>query len=47
MSQYPGTVKSTGQERDAPMRTPFGPLFCPALSEIARYWWVELVAGVL
>ena len=46
MSQYPGTVESTGQERDAPMRTRFGPLFRPALSEIARYWWVELVAGV-
>jgi short repeat uncharacterized protein DUF308 len=49
MSQYPGAFESVHQERAGPQRTPFrvDDLFRPLLSQIAKYWWVELVWGVL
>jgi uncharacterized membrane protein HdeD (DUF308 family) len=49
MSQYPGAVESVQQEGARPQRSPFrvDGLFRPLLSQIARYWWVELIWGVL
>lgn len=47
MSHPSGTLESIGRTmRDEP-RKPFAALFRPVLSEIAKYWWVELVIGVL
>jgi uncharacterized membrane protein HdeD (DUF308 family) len=49
MSQYPGALESAQQEGARPQRSPFkvDGLFGPLLSQIARYWWIELVWGVL
>jgi uncharacterized membrane protein HdeD (DUF308 family) len=49
MSQHSGAFESVDQERAGPQRSPFrvDDVFRPLLSQIARYWWVELVWGVL
>jgi uncharacterized membrane protein HdeD (DUF308 family) len=49
MSQHSGAFESVGQEGAAPQRSPFrvDDVFRPLLSQIARYWWIELLWGVL
>src|SRR5271165_2018194 len=49
MSYYQPALKSAGREPAEQRRSPFrvDDLVRPALSQIARYWWVELAVGIL
>ncbi len=49
MSYYQSALKSAGREPAEQRRSPFSvdDLVRPVLSQIARYWWVELTVGIL
>lgn len=49
MSYYQPALKSRGREPTGRRRRPFiaDELFRPVLSQIARYWWVELLIGAV
>ena len=49
MSYYQSALKSAGREPAEQRHSPFSvdDLVRPVLSQIARYWWVELTVGIL